>query len=251
MIIPYANLTQSEVTGRNAVAIIPLAAVEAHGPHLPLGTDGIIVDGILDRAASENNSKFAFYRLPTIWLGASEEHGDRAGTLSRAPEAVISDVVQAAEGLTRAGIGRVLLFNGHGGNIAAAAIAALRLRTKFDMLAVSAHWLDFDAPTGIAPAPVAEDVHGGWVETSALLHLAAHLVKTEAIAPAPATAPAASLYPAGKIAWGWKTSDIAPNGYAGRPNLATAEIGRVLIGHAARKLNLLLDEIAEAKWPKR
>jgi len=251
VIIPYATLTQSTIAGRNAVAIIPLAAIEAHGPHLPLGTDGVIVDGILDRATGENNSKSTIYRLPMLWLGASAEHDDRPGTLSREPEAVIADVVATAEGLSRAGINKVLLFNGHGGNVAAGAIAALRLRTKFEMLAASAHWLDFDVPTGIAPAPVAEDVHGGWVETSVLLHLAAHLVKTEDLTAAPAKVPAASLYPAGKIAWGWKTSDLTRDGYVGRPDLATAEIGRVLVAYAARKLNTLLEELAAATWPVR
>lgn len=257
MFIRYVEQSQSHAWAKNAVAIIPLAAVECHGPHLPLGTDGLIAEGILERAAKQDTTASHFVCMPTLWLGASAEHADRAGTLSVEPEQVISQIVAVAEGLARVGIARVVLFNGHGGNVAAAAIAALKLRTRFDMLAASAHWLDLGLPAGLTPpAPLAGDVHGGWVETSVLLHLAPQLVVKDAIAARPAASPAPSLYPAGPIAWGWKLDDLAANhggagGWIGHPELATAELGRLLIDHAASALLRLLHEIAAAPWPPR
>lgn len=248
MLIPYAHLTQADLPWTDGIAVIPLASIETHGPHLPLGTDGLIAEGILDRAADRTAARCA--RLPLLWLGASAEHAGRAGTLSREPEHMIAALLDAGEGLARAGIRRVVLFNGHGGNIALGAIAALKLRTRFGLLAASVHWLDFGLPAALVPpAPVAQDVHGGWVETSVLLHLAPDLVRTAAAAPGPGAPPAAALFPTGPIAWGWKADDLADGGWIGHPERATAEMGAALVDHAADALARLVDDLAAAPWP--
>lgn len=252
MLLRYHELAQSAFPlPAESVAVLPLAAVESHGPHLPLGTDGLIAEGILDRAADlKRPAAGPRLRLPLLWLGASAEHGDHAGTLSQEPEALIAQLLALGEGLRRAGLSRLLLFNGHGGNVAASAIAALKLRTRLGFLAASAHWLDFGLPQALRPpAPVAEDVHGGWVETSVLLHLAPDLVRPGRAEARPPRAPAPSLYPAGPIGWGWKSGDLADGGWIGRPDLATADLGEALVEHAARRLLDLLDELAAAPWP--
>jgi creatinine amidohydrolase len=144
----------------------------------------------------------------------------------------------------------VVLFNGHGGNIALGSIAALKLRTRFDMLAASAHWLDFGLPDGLAPpAPVSADVHGGWIETSVMLHLAPHLVTKEKATANDAKTPAPGLFPSGSVNWGWKSEDLAPGGWVGRPDLANAGLGGAMVDHAAGALAKLIDELAAAKWP--
>lgn len=252
MFVPFVQQTQTAVWPSDSVAILPLAAVEAHGPHLPLGTDGFIAEAILDHAAQRDGGTASFVRLPLLWLGASAEHSDRAGTLSQEPERLIAQIVDIGAGLARCGLRRVILFNGHGGNIAAGSIAALKLRTQFNMLAASAHWLDFGVPETITPpTPVMNDVHGGWVETSVLLHLAPHLVVMDKAAARPAEPPAKSLFPTGPITWGWKLDDLSAEsmgGWIGAPNLATAELGKALIDHAAEKLLQTLREIAAAPW---
>jgi creatinine amidohydrolase len=253
--VSFAQQTQTAAARGGAVAILPLGAVETHGPHLPLGTDGIIAEGILDHVAQQDGSATPFVRLPVLWFGASGEHADRAGTLSMTPEQLIAQIENIGEGLARCGIQRVVLFNGHGGNIAAASIAALKLRTRFNMLAASAHWLDFGLPEGLVPpsAPMA-DVHGGWIETSLLMHMAPQLVVRSAIAARDAAPPAPSLFPNGPIAWGWKLDDLAPRdgqgGWIGRPDLATAAQGKMLLDHAGAKLLALLHEVAAAAWPR-
>ncbi len=256
MFTTFVHQTQATVYGADAVAIIPLAAVETHGPHLPLGTDGLIAEGILNRVEKSDTSAAAFVRLPLLWVGASAEHADRPGTLSIEPEQLIAQIVAIAEGLARCGIKRVMLFNGHGGNVAAASIAALKLRTQFDMLAVSAHWLDFGLPTSLTPpAPLAGDVHGGWVETSMLLHLAPQLVVKAAAKARLVSGPAPCLFPEGPLAWGWKLDDLARHepgqtgGWIGRPDLATTELGQLMVDHAAKELLRALQGIAAAPWP--
>ena len=256
MFVSFTHQTQTWVPGADAVAIIPLAAVESHGPHLPLGTDGLIIAGILDRAAQFDTGRVSFVRLPPLWLGASPEHADHPGTLSLEPEHLIEQIVAVGGGLARCGISRVMLFNGHGGNVAAASIAALKLRTRFGLLAATAHWLDFGLPEGmVPPSPPAGDVHGGWVETAALLHLTPDLVVKSAVAARPAVPPAPSLFPRGPVAWGWKLEDLSNDGHPtggwiGRADLATAELGRALIDHAAQKLVAALRDISAATWPR-
>jgi creatinine amidohydrolase len=168
------------------------------------------------------------------------------------PEALIAQIETMGGKLAAAGVKRLLLFNGHGGNVAAAAIAVLKLRRRFGMLAASAHWLDYGLPPGMAaPANAKEDVHGGWIETSVMLHLTPSLVgKGTAAAPTP---PGPSLFPRGPVNWGWMTSDLtcgpeAGGGWIGWPDLADAELGRLMVDHAARAALATLHELAAADW---
>ena len=234
------------------VAVLPLGAMESHGPHLPLGTDTIIAQGILDRAASLDESTTPVLCLPALWLGASTEHADRAGTLSLEPEALITQIEAVGEGLARAGVKKLLLFNAHGGNISAANIAVLKLRKRFGFLAANVHWLDYGLPAELSPpAPAKEDIHGGWIETSVMLHLAPNLVGPSPAAREPHP-PAAGLFPRGPVAWGWMTSDLAANeiegGWIGWPDRGTAELGRTLVDHAAQQVLTTLRELAAASW---
>lgn len=252
MFIRFTQQSQSFTPPPSSVAVLPLGAVETHGPHLPLGTDGFIAEGLLDAAEAADKSAAHYLRLPLLWLGASAEHADRAGTLSQEPEELIAAIVNVGAGLAKYGVKRVVLFNGHGGNVAAASIAALKLRTKFGMLAASAHWLDFGLPPGLSPpAPAMADVHGGWMETSVLMHMAPALVAKNKCAAREATTPAPSLFPAGNIAWGWKLDDLGKGdgGWIGRPDLATPALGKTLVDHAAVSLLKLLEELSAAKWP--
>lgn len=250
MFISYGHLNQTDSVAANSIAIVPLAAMETHGPHLPFATDGLIVEGLLDRAAELDTTKTPIYCLPSLWLGASSEHADRAGTLSVEPELLIAHIVSIGEGLALSGVRRVLLFNAHGGNIALGNIAALKLRTEFDMLAASVHWLDFGLPEALTPpSSVQEDVHGGWIETSILLHLAPDLVKRDAAAANPPFPPAASLFPKGPVNWGWKIDDLAHGGWIGRPDLADAALGAAMVDHAAGRLCDVLADLAAARWP--
>ena len=254
MFIRFDQQTQDSAHRPDAVAVIPLGAVETHGPHLPLGTDGFIAEGLLDRAQALDKSGASYLRLPLLWLGASAEHADRAGTLTQEPEELIAAMVNCGAGRAKCGVKRVVFFNGHGGNVAAASIAALKLRTRFGMLAASAHWLDFGLPQSVTPpASVAGDVHGGWIETSVLMHLAPQLVVKDKRAARAASTPAPGLFPNGPIAWGWKLDDLAggkDGGWIGRPDLATAELGAALTDHAAESLLALLRDLAAAPWPQ-
>jgi creatinine amidohydrolase len=225
--------------------------MEPHGPHLPLGVDALIAEGILARAAALDRSALQRPTLPTLWLGASCEHGGRAGLMTRAAEAVAADIVAVGRGVKAMGIDRLIILNAHGGNIAAATIAALRLRTELGMLAAHPHWLDFGLPEGMTPpAEVSRDWHGGWVETSIMLHLAPDLVRLDlALAtPADPTRVAPMLQPFGPGPWGWMTADLTATGAIGRPDLATTALGAALVDHAARALLTLAEQMEAMAW---
>jgi creatinine amidohydrolase len=252
MLSPLLHLTQTEAAaGAFGVAFLPLGAIEPHGPHLPLGVDALIAEGLLARAAELDGSSRRRPVLPTLWLGASCEHGGRPGLMTRPAEAVAADIVAVGRGVKAMGIDRLIILNAHGGNIAASTIAALRLRTEFGMLAAHPHWLDFGLPDGMtAPAEVSRDWHGGWVETSIMLKLAPHLVRMDLAAPTPADPArvAPMLQPFGPAPWGWMTGDLTNSGAIGRPDLATPTLGAALIDHAARSLLILAEQLEAMAW---
>ncbi len=244
----YAGL---EGLAERAVAILPLGAVETHGPHLPLGTDTLIAERLLDRALGDwPEAPEGLLRLPPLWLGASGEHDQGRGTLSLEAEECVSLIQSIGGQLARAGVKRLLLFNAHGGNVAAAQMAALALRRRHDQLVASAHWLDFGLPQALTPpSPPAEDVHGGWLETSLLLHLAPDCVRRDRLADRPPRPPAPGLFPAGPIAWGWRTGDLADGSWIGYPERASIEVGCLLERHVSAALRDLLRGLAAADWP--
>ncbi|MEQ8710716.1 MAG: creatininase family protein [Rhodospirillales bacterium] len=247
----YGNLSQDVLTARAAtgrlVALLPVGAFENHGPHLPLGTDHIIADELSVRLAAAAGE--AVIRLPGIWLGVSGEHVSGAAssqaTLSIEADTLISQIDAVAAGLARAGIKRLLLLNGHGGNISALNIAVLNARRQHGILAANAHWLDVGLPPELAPPTEARaDVHGGWLETSLMLAIRPELVRRESATANPAVGEGSLLFPSGPVQWGWKTDDLAQGGWVGRPDLATAEIGSKLLSHALTQFQLLIAEMA-------
>jgi creatinine amidohydrolase len=250
----FAELNQSDLpASEGMVAILPLGAMESHGPHLPLGTDTMIAEAILDRASHSLQAmgrEDVVLRLPALWLGASDEHGDRAGTLSQTAALLSDQITTIGLHLSRAGIDRLILLNAHGGNKAAAETAALRLRRKGSMLAIMPHWGQFGLPDGMnLPAPAKGDAHGGWQETSIMLALDPELVRKEKAKDFAGHAPAPSLFPNGPIGWGWLTSDINASGAIGRADLATAMLGNALLDHFGPALARLIIEVSEAAWP--
>lgn len=260
MLSPLLHMTQTEAAaGDFGVAFLPLGAMEPHGPHLPLGVDALIAEGILERAAALDQTALRRPTLPTLWLGASCEHGGRAGLMTRSAEAVAADVVAVGRGVKAMGIDRLIILNAHGGNIAASTIAALRLRTELGMLAAHPHWLDFGLPQDMAaPAEVSRDWHGGWVETSIMLHLAPERVRMDLAQATPADPArvAPMLQPFGPAPWGWMTGDLTGDlagdltatGAIGRPDLATAALGAALVDHAARSLLMLAGQMEAMVW---
>jgi len=234
-----------------SLVILPLAATEQHGPHLPLSTDADIGVGLLDAAFDHLPADVSAERLPTIRVGASQEHSRFAGTLSVGTEELIGTIVEQGAELAREGVRRLLLSNSHGGNRHAMEAAALRLRAEHGMLVVKASWFRFPRPTDVA-LPVEEwrhGLHGGAVETAMMLHLRPDLVRMQEIATFTSVAEELEsrlrhLAPEGEASFAWLAGDLNPQGVVGDATLATPEMGARLVAHYSRFLaDVILDAL--------
>ena len=230
---------------RDPVAILPLAATEQHGPHLPVTTDADINRALLARAVSHLPDDFPAVVMPPVDVGASDEHlaaGDNVasadGTESIGSHAL--GVLIRTRGATLASLGvrRLVLHNTHGGNRHAMATAALDLRRTSRMLVVSASWFRFPRPPGLE-LPDTEwrhGLHGGAVETAMMLHAHPDRVRMDRsqrfTSFGEALERAGSMIgPEGAAPFAWLAHDLNRAGVVGDATLATADLGRQLIEH--------------------
>jgi creatinine amidohydrolase len=232
------------------VALLPVAATEAHGPHLPLGTDALINRGVVDAALARPLGGARVLRLPPLEVGDSLEHTGFPGTLSAGAEALLALWLDVAAGVARAGVRKLVLFNSHGGQSALARLAVLRMRSRHGLLAARADTFAFGAPPGLFDADeLAHGLHGGEVETSLMLHLRPELVRRDALADFPAlthrmATPGALLGPEGTAGFGWMSHDLHPQGVAGNAARADAGRGAALLEHLADRLAQVIAELA-------
>ena len=225
------------------VVILPLAATEQHGPHLPLSTDLDIGIGLLTEAFRRLPADVPAWVLPPQTIGTSCEHLRFAGTLSLDPELLTEAIKQQGAALAAHGVRRLVLFNSHGGNLRAMDAAALRLREEHGILVVKASYFTFSHPDDIE---LPEDewrhgLHGGAVETALMLHLRPDLVRIDALQRFPSLGQELDgtlrrLGPEGEASFAWLAGDLNPHGVTGNARLANADTGQCLVAHYGRVL---------------
>jgi creatinine amidohydrolase len=231
------------------IALLPVAAIEQHGPHLPLATDALINQAVVEASLQRLPPTASVLLLPALNLGDSLEHSGFAGTLSVDLHDLLGLWLAVGRGVARAGVKKLVIFNSHGGQKAHVDLAALRLRVAHGLLVVRAHSFSFGVPPGLFGADeLAHGLHGGAVETSLLLHLRPDLVRREAVADFPSLG--ARLAARGgllgiekPVGIGWLSQDLNAAGVCGNAAAATAEHGRLLLDHLAGCLVQLLAEV--------
>jgi len=232
------------------IAVLPLGATEDHGPHLPADVDWIIAEAVAARAVALAAPSVAVRLLPVEKIGYSVEHEGRPGTVSLAYGAAVERWIAIGAACARDGIRRLVMVNAHGGNAPLMTVVATELRVRHLMLAVATSWTRFGWPPGsIADDERAFGIHGGQIETSAMLALRPDLVERAASRAFPSyQAELAHRYrhlrAYGPHAFGWKMSDLNPDNAAGDAGAASAALGERLLDHAARGLAELLAEVA-------
>lgn len=236
---------------RRSVAVLPVAATEQHGPHLPTGTDSFIAEGILAEAVRRAPPELSALILPVLRIGASEEHASFAGTLTVSAVQLIGQIEAIGAGVAASGLGKLLLISSHGGNMSSLGAAALSLRTRHRMLAVVTNFLRLGLPEGVVETEErAVGVHGGLIETSIMLHLRPDLVAmNHAEDFRSLLAELAEEYELlrayGPVGFGWRAGDLNPAGVVGNAAGASAETGSAIVRHQAEALLKLLAEIAD------
>ena len=169
----------------SAVAVLPIGAVEAHGPHLPLGVDAMHNAHLL-RALRRLPPEALVLALPPMDVGVSCEHSGFAGTLELSAETAAAAWTDIGACVARAGVKKLVLYNSHGGNHALAEVVARRLRHRHGMLCVLAMNLSQGMTPGTPCASLFPEeevrygIHGGALETSLMMHLTPELVSLDA-----------------------------------------------------------------------
>jgi creatinine amidohydrolase len=249
----WQELTTEDVAAfdrARTVAVLPAAAIEQHGPHLPLGTDAMINEGVLTRAVALVPADLPMVVLPMLSIGTSGEHRDFSGTLLLSARTLLDVVTEAAEGVVRAGLRKLVLFNSHGGQPQVLEMVAQDLRTRHGMVVVVANaWRMMDREALLPPAEREAGLHAGGFETALMLHLRPDLVRKDKIRDFPSKARGLerdfpSLAAQGRFAFAWQAQDLNAAGAVGDARLGTAEMGKKLVDSAAARLVRLVDELA-------
>lgn len=217
-----------DALNRDTPVVIPTAALEQHGHHLPVFTDSILVGEVTRRAEAELADQLLL--APVMWLGNSEHHLDFPGTMSAAPRTYLDLLVDMVENFIHHGFGRIVIVNGHGGNNVPAQQALFEVRQEHRqrddlLLLFSAYWALGGQPHQADPSIEQQAMgHACEWETSMILALEPRLVGDyQDVEPVP---PSGSFDPASRA---WTTRQRSPNGHIGNPAIATAEKGETLL----------------------
>ncbi len=240
----YRTTEYADIDPMRTIAILPTAAIEQHGPHLPVGTDTMIAQGMLDRVRAMCPADLDIRILPIQAVGKSNEHIHAPGTLSLSAETALGAWTEIGLSVARAGVRKIVVVNSHGGNLDLVSILSRELRVRAGMLAVKCQWGAFGHPDGMYPArELAYGIHGGDVETSLMLAFRPECVDMSAAEDNRSTAETSAISPVGPVSYGWISSDLNPSGTVGDASAATAAKGCATAEHQAKGFIDLLRKV--------
>lgn len=241
----FRNLDMSQI-----VAVLPVGAVEQHGPHLPVRVDAAINEGIMRHAVERMSDDFPALILPTMAIGKSNEHSAYPGTLTLSAETLARVWYEVCESVYRAGVRKVLFVNSHGGQPQVMEIVCRDLRINLGMFAVSSKWSSFADLSDLFDAEERKHgIHAGEVETSVMRYLHPELVDMSLAEDFPALSQVLEkeyellMTEGGAVGFGWQMQDINPKGACGNALAADVERGRLSVERAADKLITLIGEV--------
>jgi creatinine amidohydrolase len=233
----WAEMTTLEISQSdtsNWIAVLPIAAVEQHGPHLPLLTDAAIGQGNIEAILPHIPADLPLTFLPLLPFGKSDEHIGFKGTLTLSASTMIAILNEIGESLARSGIRKLILANSHGGNVSVMDSAARDLRIKHKMLVVQLSWHRLGYPEELfSESEQKFGIHGGQIETAQMLHFQEKLVRKEKLKNFISKGETmaqhnAHLRSGSPIPFAWQTEDLNAEGALGNASLATKQQGQAL-----------------------
>src|SRR5271169_2155655 len=251
----YLNWKQVDALPReNSLLVLPTAAIEQHGHHLPLATDTLINNLLLGRALEKLPADAPVYALPPLCYGKSNEHIGFPGTLSVSASTFMAVLRDLGASIAASGFKKLVLYNTHGGNSSLVDVMARDLRAEFGLRVFCLFGSAGAAFTGLSDQERAYGFHAGEVETSFLLSAIPELVHTDQYTVnyiADITKPEVLRPENAPATFAWLTRDIAPSGVMGDPNPSSAEKGTLWIEEAATKVAAALTAMAAYEnWHK-
>ena len=241
----------------NWVAVLPIAAIEQHGPHLPVGVDAILAEAMVGRVVAALPGDLPATFLPVQQVCKSNEHIEFPGTLTLTWETAIRAWIEIGQSVARAGLRKLVIVTSHGGNIPPMEIVARELRQTLGMAVATTSW------TRLGGARVYEypdgpmvDIHGGLSETSMMLASRPDLVRGDMVEDFVSSQTAlrqgsAKLgYHMADANLAWLSNDLNPKGTVGDASRATGELGEVDMAAQAEGFIALLRDMERYKIAK-
>lgn len=231
------------------IAVLPLAATEQHGPHLPVETDVLIAEAYLTRMREVLPATLPVTFLPVEPIGISTEHIDYPGTQTLPTEVALRRWTGIGGEIARRGVKKLVIITSHGGNSAAMMLVAQDLRAHQKLFVVTTSWSRLSGAEKLFPADeVRHGIHGGAVETSIMLARYPDQVRKDAIADFPASSIAMEqqyrwLSTQRPAPFAWQAQDLNPSGAVGNATLAVPAKGEELLDQGARAFCELLTEV--------
>ena len=248
----FAQLAASPAI-HQAVAVLPVAATEQHGPHLPVSVDTTLVNGVVNASLVHLPAGLPVLFLPTQQVGKSNEHIRFPGTLTLSAQTLISMWMELGACVARAGFKKLVLLNSHGGQVSVMDIVARDLRTEHDLIVYSTNWYTLPLGDSVMNMFPAEEhrfgIHAGDMETSMMLALREKYVDMAQAQYFRSTAQQrAADYPilgnGSSAKLGWQVQDYNAMGAAGNAAAATKAKGHAIIDAAGLQLAKFLHEVS-------
>jgi len=246
----WNNLTTKEISklSRNTIIIVPFSAIEQHGPHLPVSTDKIILDRILEKLCTKNNKNKDFVVLPNLSIGSSSEHSSFEGTLSVNSLNYINFCLNYLESIFSKKFHKFIFLNSHGGQTSHIEIIAKELKTKFNKSKIiKANYFLFSGYEDIISTnELTYGYHGGDFETSLMLYLANEKVRTDKISKGKLSPDYKNNKIIGfekNIKLQWDTQNISKSGIIGNPQNASSIKGQKITKVAISTIEKIIKEL--------
>ena len=232
---------------KDSIIVLPLGAIEQHGPHLPLNTDFVVADAVSSAAVGKFGEETNAWLLPTLPFTKSNEHAWAAGTMWLSATTMMAVIDDIGRCVASTPAKKLMFINGHGGNSALMAMMNRELRLKYGLQTFLAHpHMPADQGGSSAESELGMGVHGGVDETSVMLHLRPDLVDMSlAVRRVPeGLAKNEQVKFGGRVAFGWLSNDFFPEGHIGDPTGASAELGSRMFAGAVDSFGGAMKEIS-------
>ncbi len=249
-----AELRAPEVAERlssTSIVVQPIAAVEQHGPHLPLSTDCLVVEAVVDALCAARGDELDLWVLPPLRYGRSTEHVWAPGTVSLSTTTLLAVLGDVGRAVARLPARTLVLANGHGGNTALLNVALRDLRVDTGLGTFLAHpSVPPDHGGTSTTGELGMGIHAGHEETSLLLHLRPDLVDLAAASRQVPEHLASNgrVRFGGSVSFGWLSDDFGSTGVIGDPTGATAEHGRARFDAMVSEMGAAVEEIRDFRF---